>query len=410
MAGKTLSIMVGGRIPVNTGIVVEVELQELLGSGGFGSAWKVTDCATGTPYVLKIIQGIKPGSVDAERVRLEASVSVPSEYIVPVVGLCEWDPSTFLILFEYFHSQSLDKWLEVGTLTNDQKKAVFKQILTGVADAHRCNIIHRDLKPANILVSDDSKVKLIDFGISKFKGKGVTISGAIFGTPAYMSPELLLLGSKVADARADIYALGHIFYEIAMGKHFWTHKGWAELGDLVGYLAATPTPTEGIELSDFYCGFYENATNVLRQMVKIEPNERYFSVDDIMTDLGYIPNLPEPPKDLNLRYPLLIVESGSNRGARTLVNIENTGSLVLGREDLAGADGSISRRQGKGANGHLEFSRSGDRYFVRDLGSKNGIMVRGIALDAEVPPMEIRHADRIKVGDIFLRFAFLRAG
>lgn len=401
MSGRTLSIMIGGRIPVAIGRAAEVELQELLGAGAFGSAWKVNDCATGKPYVLKIIQGIKPGSVDAERVRLEASVFIPSEYVVSVLGLCEWDSSTFMILFEYFPAQSLDKVIEARTLSSAKKKEIFKQILIGVSDAHRCNIIHRDLKPENILISDGGKVKLIDFGISKFKGKGLTMSGAIMGTPPYMAPELLLYSAKVADARADIYALGQILYELAMGEHFWTRKGWKEFSDLIGYLAQTPPPTDGIDLSDFRCDFYKDATRVLQQMVKIDPNDRYFSVDDVMSDLGYIPNLPEPPKDLHLRYPLLIVESGSNRGAKTLINIEDGGALALGRTDLVGTDSSISRN-------HIEFSRSGDRYFVRDLDSKNGTMVRGIVLDKEVPPMEIRHADRIKVGDIFLRFAFLR--
>jgi len=392
--------MEGGHIPVRIGPVAEVELLELLGTGGFGSAWKVADCATGALYTLKIIQGIIPGSVEAERVRLEAKVSIPSEYIVPAIGLREWDPSTFLILFEYFPGKSLDKLLEMGALTSDQKKEIFKQTLIGVSDAHRCNVIHRDLKPANILVGDDGRVGLIDFGISKFKGSGLTLSGEIIGTIPYMAPELLVHGAKVADARADIYSLGHTLYELSMGQHFWTRKGWRELKDLVGYLTQTPPPTEVIDLSDFHCDFYHAAPEVLPRMVKIDPAERYFSVDEVLADLGYVPYLPEPPADLHLRSPLLIVESGSNRGARTVLGLNDGEKREMGRADIAGGDTSISRR-------HLEFSRSGDRYFVRDLGSKNGTMVRGIALDPADPPMEIRHADRIKVGDVFLRFAFL---
>jgi len=401
MSGRTLRIMVGGRIPTEIAGIAEVELLELLGSGGFGSAWKVVDVSTGALYVLKIIQGIIPGSVMAERVRLEAEVSIPSEHIASVIGLREWDPSTFLILFEYFPGKSLDKLLEEGGLTSDQKKQIFKRTLVGVSDAHRSNVIHRDLKPANILVGHDGHVKLIDFGISKFKGPGLTLSGEIIGTLPYMAPELLLHGAKVADARADIYALGHILYELSMGQHFWTRKGWRELKDLVGYLSLVPPPIEAIELEDFHCDFYHKAPCVLPRMVKIAPDERYRSVDEVFSELGYIPSLPEPPKDLHLRSPLLIVESGSNRGARIVLGLSDSERREMGRVDMAGSDNSISRR-------HLEFSRLGDHYFVRDLNSKHGTMVRGIVLDPKDPPTEIRHTDRIKVGDIFLRFAFLR--
>lgn len=119
-----------------------------------------------------------------------------------------------------------------------------------------------------------------------------------------------------------------------------------------------------------------------------------------MSDLGYIPNFPEPPTDLHLRYPLLIVESGGNKGAQTMVSINDGACLRLGRAELAGGDDSISRT-------HLEFSRVSDRYFVRDLASRNGTVVRGICLEKD-SPIEIKHCDRIQVGDVFLRFAFVR--
>lgn len=401
MSDRILEVMDGGKIPIKIGSVAEVKLQEKLGEGAFGSAWKVFDTVTGKAYVLKIIQGIAPGGVDAERVRLEASVSVPSEHIVEVLGLCEWDSSTYLILFKYYPGKSLDKLLEEGSLTSSQKKEIFKQALFGVADAHLCNIIHRDLKPANILVEDSGNVRIIDFGISKFKGKGLTVTGAIMGTLPYMAYELLVDGAKVADARSDIYALGQILYELAMGQNFWTRQGWKELKHFVAYLSTDPPPSEVMNLGDFHCDFYPDIADMLLRMAKINQEERPSSAEDVLAELGYIRGLPEPPPDLNLRYPMLIVESGNNRGSRTLVNIEDGGKLVIGRSDISGANASISRS-------HVEFSRSGDRYFVRDLESKNKTMVRGLLLDPKAKPTEIKHADRIRVGDIFLRFAFLR--
>lgn len=382
MSERTLEIMVGGRVSVEIGTVAEVRLQELLGVGGFGSVWKVTDCATDKLYVLKVIQNIEPGSLMAERVRLEAKVSIPSEYIIPVMGLRQWNPSTYLLLFEYFPGKPLDKILAAGLLKREQKRDIFRQTLVGVADAHRCNIIHRDLKPANILVDDNGQVRLIDFGISKFKERRLTKDNEIMGSIRYMALEVVEYGAKVADARADIYALGHILYEVATGQHFWVRKRWRQLEDFVRYLRQTPPPTEAIDLSDFHCHLYSNAASVLSRMVKIDPNQRFDSADDVMTNLGYVPYIPELPLDLHLRYPLLIVESGSNKGAKTLVNIPEGGCLVMGRADIAGGDDSISRR-------HLEFSYSGNQYFVRDLGSKNGTLLRGLALKPGTPPTPI---------------------
>jgi len=392
--------MVGGRIPVNIGAVSEVRICELLGTGGFGSAWRVSDAASGTEYMLKVIQGIRPGSVLAERVRLEASVRIPSEYIVPVHGLCEWDPSTFMILFDYVKAVSLDKLLEAHRLTDEQKRGIFVQTLQGVADAHRSNIIHRDLKPANILVCPDGRVKIIDFGISKFKDKGLTLSGEFFGTPLYMAPELVLLGAYCADARADIYSLGHILYELTTGRHFWFEQGWRSLEDFARYLAQVPPPREAIDLDGFHCGFLPGADALLPGMVKVLADERTSTVDEMLSAIGVSPYLPPMPSDLNLRRPLLIVESGTNTGARTLVSLEDGECCTLGRTDFAGADKTISRQ-------HLTMLRRGEQYYVQDV-SRNGTLVAGVALEKDGPYVAIKHGDRVKVGDIFLRFAFLK--
>ncbi len=408
MAAQILKNFQGGKVPINLRGIAEVELLDLLGTGAFGTVWKVADSATKKLYVLKIIQGIKPGSVLAERVRLESEVVITSNHIVPVIGLCEWDRSTFLILFEFFQGRSLDKIFNENILTPAQKQYIFAQILTGVGDAHLHNVIHRDLKPENILVDDRHSVKLIDFGISKFKGKGITQTGDVMGTPPYMSPELLIHGAKLADTRVDIYALGHILYELSMGYTFWEHQNWRNFQDFIDYLTQKPTPTECIDLSDFHCDFYANAKDVIAKTIKTNPLERYANVREIMADLIEIKSIPtiethlhpDPvtvPIATGLPCPMLVIESGTNRNAYMAIDIKVGRSLVLGRANIAGNDSSISRE-------HLVFNRTYSGYFVNDLMSKNGTMLRGELLNPHQASKQINCHDRIKVGDIFLRF------
>lgn len=396
MSYRVLEVTLGGRIPVNIGDIKEVKLLEYLGGGGFGSVWKVVDLATQKFYTLKIIQNIRPGEVMAERVRMEAGVAINSEYIVPVIGLCEWNENTFLILFDYFHSWSLDQAIAGNALTGEQRRSIFKQILLGVADAHRSNVIHRDLKPANILVGYDGRVKLIDFGVSKFKGRQITLDGQIIGTLPYIAPEIIIDGAKNVDARADIYSVGQLFYELVMGRHFWMYKKWRELKDFVAFLQRDPRPTEIMELDGFSCDLFTDADKVLLNMVKINPAERYTSVEQVQRDLGLVPIL-YPRLRVLLGHPMLIIESGTNRNTHTVVNVEEGSFATYGRADFAGDDQTVSRE-------HIEFTRKGGKYFVRDLESRNGTMVAGVAL-LPFRWYVITHADRIKVGDLFLRFA-----
>jgi len=125
MGDRVLEIMKGGRIPIAIAGIDEVRLLDLLGTGGFGSVWKVSDTKTNKVYALKIIQGVEPGSVLADRVRLEAEVTIPSEHVIPSIGLREWDEQTFLILMEFFSGKSLERLLEEKPLSDEIKLRIF---------------------------------------------------------------------------------------------------------------------------------------------------------------------------------------------------------------------------------------------------------------------------------------------
>lgn len=398
----------GASIPIAIGDIAEVRLLELLGEGGAGSIWKVLDRASGQLYALKVIQQFNPDGLEVKRAKLEAGVRIPSDHIVQAVGFREWKRGAILILFEYFQARTLRQLLP-GGLDDSQKRAVFLQTLRGVADAHRCNIIHRDLKPENILVGKNDRgefphVKLIDFGVSKFQDRRLTLTGDVLGTLQYSPPEMLLNPREV-DRRADIYALGHILYELATERSFWNYRGWTRAGDFIAYLAGDPRPVEGVECNGFECGFLldaaPNAAALLAKMVKLNPAERYASVEQVLADLAFTPSTHEnrdalPRGGLS---PALVVESGDNRGARLILRLADGETKAIGRQHLAGDDLSVSKR-------HLEITRDGNDFYLRDAGSRNGTFQNGLSLSSDQVPALLADGDRIKVGNIFLRVEF----
>jgi serine/threonine-protein kinase len=404
--GAALPIKSGGRIevPLHKGRTVELELIDLLGCGGFGSVWKTVD-AGGQYYALKVLQGVDPESSLAKRFRLEAEVAIPSPYTVQALGFREWDACTYLILFEYFDGIPLQKWYGQETFTIERRRSVLQQMLQGVAAAHQHNIIHRDLKPENLLMNAGGHLKVIDFGIAKFGESNLT-NRTGFGTMAYLPPEILRSGTfKDADARTDIYALGHIYYELVMGQHFWERKGWGKMTGVANFASYLDNkrPQECIDLSDFKSCLYPQDKAVIARMVKRKAQARFDSVAAVLEELGvsWEDNTKSSGNGSPLEFPLLIVESGSNEGARTVLSLPaKVSSRILGRVELAGSDTSISRQ-------HLEVSCSGGSYFIRDVGSKNGTWVNGKRLMPNKSAIALHHSDRIKVGDLFLRFAFL---
>lgn len=143
MSDRILEMMPGGRISLGLDSIKEVELIELLGSGGAGDVWKAVDKKTGNKYVLKIIRFFtKPDDETIKRIELEAGVSVDSEHVIPAIGLKEFDLHTFFLLFPYFEGTALDKVLKETALSDVEKKNIYNQVLKSVDDIHRHNIIH----------------------------------------------------------------------------------------------------------------------------------------------------------------------------------------------------------------------------------------------------------------------------
>ncbi|MDQ1553733.1 MAG: eukaryotic-like serine/threonine-protein kinase, partial [Microbacteriaceae bacterium] len=127
------------------------------------------------------------------------------------------DDDTAYLVMEYLPGITLrDLLQEHRILTTTQSMDIMEAILSGLAAAHKNGIVHRDLKPENVLLADDGRIKIGDFGLARAATANTATGNALLGTIAYLSPELVMRG--VADTRSDIYAVGIMLYEMLAGE------------------------------------------------------------------------------------------------------------------------------------------------------------------------------------------------
>jgi serine/threonine-protein kinase len=127
------------------------------------------------------------------------------------------DSDMAYLVMEYLPGITLrDLLQEHGRLTTDQTLDILEAVLAGLAAAHKAGIVHRDLKPENVLLADDGRIKIGDFGLARAASANTATGAALLGTIAYLSPELVTRG--IADARSDVYAVGIMTYEMVTGE------------------------------------------------------------------------------------------------------------------------------------------------------------------------------------------------
>jgi predicted Ser/Thr protein kinase len=209
-----LSIPVAGRFGRFT-------IQSELGRGAMGVVYTAMHPGLGVPVAIKVLA--ETYSKDANfRTRFQREASTVASLNHPgIVRVYDFDVDgdALFIVMEFVEGRSLRYWLNhSGRFRVDVALDLIQQLLSAVGAAHVKGIVHRDLKPDNVLVSTQGKTKILDFGIAKWMGEvqGLTATGAMVGTPAYMAPEQIK--GEDLDHRADVYALGCMFYELLHGE------------------------------------------------------------------------------------------------------------------------------------------------------------------------------------------------
>lgn len=193
-------------------------VEKLVARGGMATVYLAEDNRLDRKVALKVIHEHLVSDPDfvgkfEREAKIAANLSHPN--LVNVFDQAREGKIVFLAM-EYVPGITLrDALRDFGALSPNRVLEIFEPVLAGLAAAHKAGILHRDIKPENVLLSDDGKIKLSDFGLAR-PISAHTQTGAVIGTVAYLSPELVSKG--IADARSDVYAAGIMLYELLTGQ------------------------------------------------------------------------------------------------------------------------------------------------------------------------------------------------
>jgi serine/threonine protein kinase len=261
----------------------------VIGVGGMGTVYEGEHTLIRRRVAIKVLVQDTSGTPDSHR-RFEreaqAAGRIGSDHILEVLDVGTTEHGHRYMVMEYLEGETLDERLHrVGRMSAAQIAPLARQILAGLAAAHDARIIHRDLKPGNVFILREKAglpdfVKIIDFGISKFEQPGVpsrlTQSGAVLGTPFYMSPEQAR--GKQVDARSDLHACGVILFEAVTGRMPFEGKNFNELMFLIG-AGKRPRATDHVPDLD------PRFEAIIEKAMRLRPNDRYQTAHEFAKDL-----------------------------------------------------------------------------------------------------------------------------
>ncbi|MDQ2647711.1 MAG: serine/threonine protein kinase, partial [Myxococcota bacterium] len=220
-------------MPVEIGQLIEgkYRIVRLVGEGGMGSVYEGQAVRINRRVAIKVLHAAFSGNQEVmQRFEREAQAAgrIGNDHILEVLDLGSLPDGDHYIVMEFLDGESLSARIRArGRMSPQELTPLIRQVLVGLGAAHTAGIVHRDLKPDNIFILKEKLgrpdfVKIIDFGISKFQplsgdGMKMTRTGAVMGTPYYMSPEQAS-GSHEADQRSDLYSVGVMMFEAVTGR------------------------------------------------------------------------------------------------------------------------------------------------------------------------------------------------
>ncbi len=256
------------------------KILEKLGEGGMGVVYKAHDTKLDRDVALKFLPADltkDPEAKDRFIHEAKATSALQHTNICTVHDIDQTADEQLFIIMDFYEGETLKKQIEKGPLKIDNALEIAIQVARGLSKAHEKGIVHRDIKPANILITTDSEVKILDFGLAKLRGLSkLTKTGSTVGTAPYMSPEQAK--GETVDHRTDIWSLGVVLYEMISGQL--PFKGEYEQAITYQIINSPPEPVTGIRT-----GVPMELEQVINKCLQKYPDERYQTTSDLIADL-----------------------------------------------------------------------------------------------------------------------------
>ncbi|MDR2956858.1 MAG: Stk1 family PASTA domain-containing Ser/Thr kinase, partial [Coriobacteriales bacterium] len=377
---------------------------ERIGIGGMAEVYRATDQVLGRTVALKLMlpqYAADPTFAARFKQEAQAAANLQSPYIVNIYDWGRDDvDETFYIVMELVRGTDLKTAINQRGAINQRKAAeVASQVCAALAVAHGYDIIHRDIKPHNIMVQPDGNAKVMDFGIARANGSGMTQTGSVLGTAYYVSPEQAQ--GKELTPSTDLYSLGVVLYEAVTGKL--PFEGEDAVTVALKQVNQLPAPP-----STVYPDIDPELEAIIMRAIEKNPVDRYPTADAMRTALNnYLTGRPVEDGNVDAQAattvigatPTLRPEKRPERPVPEPVAIIQRPDTKVARTSVMPV-ATVGAPNGHNANALLQESRAKNRLPAIIVGIIAASLVIGFVVFLALNMLNSNTPDMVRVPNI----------